>query len=106
MSAGGDQYDHIFQAYDALEFVEQSRDNGPARLGPRPVTDGDSDRLAGPGPLAKGQPAHGPAQGSHDRGPAVRRRWRVGGDYYLRAVFGQLDAQPGRAIGELDFHAH
>ena len=58
MGAGGNQYDHVFKADDPFEFVKQGRDDGAPRLGARPVADGDSDGLAGPDPMAKGQPAY------------------------------------------------
>jgi hypothetical protein len=105
MGARGDQYDHVLQADGPLELVEYGRDNGTPGLGPRPVADSDGHRLPGPDELTQRRTANWLAQRGHDRGPAVGYGRRVGRDDDIGAVLRQLDAEPGRAVGKLDFHA-
>ena len=69
--AGGDEHDHVFEAHEPVELLEDGRHHDLARLGPRAVADADRDRPPPAHDLAQRRAGDGPAQRLEHRRPLV-----------------------------------
>ena len=102
--AGGDEHDHVFEAHEAVELLEDGRHHDLARLGPRAVADADRDRPSPAHDLAQRRAGDGPAQRLEHRSPLVVCRPRVERLHDGRALLGEVDREAIAAVRERDLH--
>jgi hypothetical protein len=102
MGAGGDEHGDVPQRDDALELLEDGRDDDAARLGSRAVTDAQRDRLARLNQLPQRRPGDWIAEGGADSSVLIGRSFLVRRRDDCRPLGRQVDGQTPAPVGELD----